>query len=105
MSALLLTRVYLKISHLYKAIPAKQISEWWGVYSGQFIVLTNVPISIASSLAASSVPSLSTAYHAKDFDTVNRQISLATRFIMVIAIPSTNWHGNLGQTAQPAFIP
>lgn len=76
---------------------AKQISEWWGVYSGQFIVLTNVPISIASSLAASSVPSLSTAYHAKDFDTVNRQISLATRFIMVIAIPSTIGMAILGR--------
>ena len=68
---------------------AKQISEWWGVYSGQFIVLTNVPISIASSLAASSVPSLSTAYHAKDFDTVNRQISLA--------IPSTIGMAILGR--------
>ena len=76
---------------------AKQISEWWGVYSGQIIDLTNVPISIASSLAASSVPSLSTAYHAKDFDTVNRQISLATRFIMVIAIPSTIGMAILGR--------
>lgn len=67
---------------------AKQISEWWGVYSGQFIVLTNVPISIASSLAASSVPSLSQAFYAGDYDKVNKQISMATRFIMVIAIPS-----------------
>lgn len=76
---------------------AKQISEWWGVYSGQFIVLTNVPISIASSLAASSVPSLSQAFHAKDYDTVNYQISLATRFIMVISIPSAVGMAILGK--------
>ena len=76
---------------------AKQISEWWGVYSGQFIVLTNVPISIASSLAASSVPSLSTAYHAKDYDKVNTQISLAMRFIMVIAIPAAVGMAILGK--------
>lgn len=82
---------------LLQGYSAKQISEWWGVYSGQFIVLTNVPISIASSLAASSVPSLSTAYHAKDYDTVNHQISLATRFIMVIAIPSTIGMAILGR--------
>lgn len=73
---------------LIQGYSAKQISEWWGVYSGQFIVLTNVPISIASSLAASSVPSISQAYHAKDYEKVNFQITLATRFMMVIAIPS-----------------
>ncbi len=82
---------------LLQGYDATKISEWWGVYSGQFIVLTNVPISIASSLAASSVPSISTAYHAKDFDTVNHQISLATRFIMVIAIPSTIGMAILGR--------
>ena len=76
---------------------AKTISEWWGVYSGQFIVLTNVPISIASSLAASCVPSLSTAYFAKDYDRVNHQINLATRFIMVIAIPSAVGMAVLGK--------
>ncbi len=76
---------------------AKQISEWWGVYSGQFIVLTNVPISIASSLAASSVPSLSKAFHARDYDGVNYQISLATRFIMVVSIPSAVGMAILGK--------
>ena len=76
---------------------AKTISEWWGVYSGQFIVLTNVPISIASSLAASCVPSLSTAYFAEDYDRVNHQINLATRFIMVIAIPSAVGMAVLGK--------
>lgn len=73
---------------LLQGYSAKQISEWWGVYSGQFIVLTNVPISIASSLAASSVPSLSTAFHAKDYKKADKQIAMAMRFIMVIAIPS-----------------
>ncbi len=82
---------------IHQGYSAKQISEWWGVYSGQFIVLTNVPISIASSLAASSVPSLSTAFHAKDFDKVNKQISLATRFIMIIAIPSAVGMSILGR--------
>lgn len=76
---------------------AKQISEWWGVYAGQFIVLTNVPISIASSLAASSVPSLSSAYNTGNLDKVNHQIALATRFIMVIAIPSAVGMAVLGQ--------
>ena len=56
-----------------------------------------MPISIASSLAASCVPSLSTAYFAKDYDRVNHQINLATRFIMVIAIPSAVGMAVLGK--------
>ncbi len=67
---------------------SRQISEWWGVYSGQFVVLTNVPVAIATSLSSSSVPSLSKTYATGDKKSVNHQISLAMRFIMIIAIPS-----------------
>ncbi|MBR1630103.1 MAG: polysaccharide biosynthesis protein [Lachnospiraceae bacterium] len=65
----------------------KQISEWWGVFTGQYKVVTNVPISIAYSIAASSVPSLTMAYHSKKMHSVRTQINLATRFIMLISFP------------------
>ncbi len=67
---------------------AKEISEWWGVYAGQFSVLTNVPVAIASALAASTMPSISRAFHGGDKEVVNHQIELATRFIMIICIPA-----------------
>ena len=67
----------------------KQISEWWGVYTGQYKVLINVPISIASALAASSVPTLTAAYQRQDKRQVRSQIHSATRFIMIIAFPCT----------------
>ena len=65
------------------------ISEWWGVFAGQYIVLINVPISIASAMAASSVPSLASAYQEGNEMMVQRRIRLATRFIMLIAFPCT----------------
>ena len=68
---------------------AKQISEWWGVYTGQYKVLINVPISIASAMAASSVPALAAAYDSDNFKRVRSQIHSATRFIMLIAFPCT----------------
>lgn len=68
---------------------ANTISEWWGVYTGQFKVLINVPISIASAMASSAVPSLTAAFHAGDMKKVRRQINSATRFIMLIAFPCT----------------
>ena len=67
----------------------KQISEWWGVYTGQYKVLINVPISIASAIAASAVPTLTAAYQVGNDKQVRYQIHSATRFIMMIAFPCT----------------
>lgn len=64
-----------------------QIDVWWGVFSGKYKVLINVPISIASAMAASSVPSLSASFAAGEKDKVNNQINAAIRFITVIAMP------------------
>ena len=49
--------------------------------------MINVPISIASSLAASSVPALTAAYTSGDKEGVRSQINTAIRFIMVVAFP------------------
>ncbi len=66
---------------------SKQISEWWGVFAGQYKVLINVPISIASAMAASTVPSLTAAFNSQDKNLVKNQINSANRFVMVIAFP------------------
>ncbi len=66
---------------------AKDFSTMWGVYVGEYKVLVNVPIAIASSISASSVPSISTAFAAKDISHVKRKVAYSIRFIMVIAIP------------------
>lgn len=64
-----------------------KIDVWWGVFSGKYKVLINVPISIAAALAASSVPSLAASFASGDKQSVNNQINAAIRFIMVIAMP------------------
>lgn len=68
----------------YKAL---DYSTMWGIYVGEYKVLVNVPIAIASAVAASSVPSLSSAYTSKDMREVRRKVGYSIRFVMVIAIP------------------
>jgi len=63
------------------------ISEYWGVFTGQYKVLINVPLAIASAMAASTVPSLTAAFNAGDRESVKKQINAANRFVMVIAFP------------------
>ena len=62
-------------------------SEHWGVFTGQYKVLINVPLAIASAMAASTVPSLTAAFHSGDKELVKKQINMANRFVMVIAFP------------------
>ena len=64
-----------------------QYGSWSGIYSGKYQLLINVPISIASALAASSVPALTAAYASGKRQEAKRQMNMATRFIMVIAFP------------------
>ncbi len=65
----------------------KTYSTLWGIFSGKYKTLINVPIAIASSVAASSVPSLATAFTSRDIPQVRRKVASSIRFIMVIAIP------------------
>lgn len=66
---------------------AFEISEMWGIFTGKYKVLINVPISIASAMAASCVPSLAAAYANRDKAEVKAKISSAMHFVMVIAFP------------------
>ena len=66
---------------------AKDISNWWGIFTGKYKTITIIPISIASAMAASCVPSLTAAFSVKDKKSVKRQINSSIRFIMVIAFP------------------
>ncbi len=80
------TSVFKQIAHMqgYKEL---EYSTMWGIYVGEYKVLTNVPIAIASSVAASCVPSLSTAFASKNTQEAKRKVRYSIRFVMVIAIP------------------
>lgn len=65
------------------------IDLWWGVFTGKYKVLINVPISIASALAASSVPALAASFANKEGKKVRAQIDSAMHFSMIIAFPCT----------------
>lgn len=62
-------------------------STMWGIFVGKYKTIINVPIAIASSMAASSVPSLATAFASRDIPQVRRKIASSIRFVMVIAFP------------------
>ena len=71
----------------FQGYAESQYGAWNGIYSGKYQVLINVPLAIASSIAASSVPALTAAYASGKRGEAKKQIATATRFVMVIAFP------------------
>lgn len=70
----------------------------WGAYSSYFKLLVNIPIAIASSLAASVIPSVTLAYSKKDSELVRKKIGESIRFVLLIAMPCSV---GLGVLADP----
>ena len=79
---------------------ADDISVWWGIFARKYKTIINIPISIASAMAASCVPSLTAAYAVRDKRAVKEQINSSIRFIMVIAFPCAV---GLGVLASPVM--
>jgi len=65
----------------------KQYATIWGIYTGKFRVLMNVPLSLASSLGPAVVPSLTAAVAAHDRERSVETVASATRYTMIITIP------------------
>jgi len=71
----------------YQNYDAALISRWWGVFSSKYKVLINVPLAIASAMAASTVPTLTGAFVARDYKLARIKTYQVTKFVMVISIP------------------
>lgn len=65
----------------------KQYATVWGIYSGKFRVLMNVPLSIASCLAPSVVPALTEAMANNDLREAGLRTHDTIRYTMVFTIP------------------
>lgn len=61
----------------------------WGVYSGKYRVLVNVPIALANAMCSSIVPVLTGLMMKEEYAQAKDKISQAMRFTMMVAIPST----------------
>ncbi|MDF2868763.1 MAG: hypothetical protein K0R05_338 [Anaerocolumna sp.] len=71
-----------------KGLNEIQRSELWGIYSNKYNMLINVPISIATAMAAAIVPSIVTSREEGANLVVKEKVHDTLKFNMLIAIPS-----------------
>lgn len=66
---------------------ASSLASMHGIYTGKFLLLTNLSVSFAAALAASMVPSITVAMENKDMNLVRHKIASTVKLVMIIAIP------------------
>lgn len=59
----------------------------WGIYSGKYLVLINVPIAISTAMGVSSVPTISGLLKRGEYDEVKDKIARVIRVTMIVSIP------------------
>ena len=60
----------------------------WGVYTGKYHLLINVPMAVSNALSSSLIPSVSRAVATGDRRMMKKKVAAAIRFSLLIAIPS-----------------
>lgn len=71
----------------YKGIDETVRRTMFGLYSGKYRLLTNVPISIASSIGMATLPSVVQAFVSKKKDFLHGRIAQTVKLNMMIAFP------------------
>ncbi len=70
----------------------------WGIFSGKYRVLINIPIALASAMSSSAIPLLVNHMENKNYNQVKSKIQIVIRVTMFIAIPCAV---GLGVLARP----
>jgi len=62
-------------------------TDQWGIFSGKYRVLTNIPIALASAMSSSVIPTLAGAFVNNGTSQIRQKIQSVIRFTMIISIP------------------
>lgn len=73
----------------FKGISDAEYKSIWGVYSGKYTLLSNVPVAIANALASSAIPALVMSVTKRERADALLRVNMTIRFTMIIAIPCT----------------
>ncbi|MCM1190340.1 MAG: polysaccharide biosynthesis protein [bacterium] len=81
------TTVYTKIWPALRELDTLAISNQWGVFSGQALTISEIPIAFATAMAAAMLPTVSRLVAAKNMGEAKAEIGLAVKVTMIISIP------------------
>ena len=87
LSTFLNSTLFSRILFHYKGIDESMIAYQYGIFARKAMVITNLPIAMASAAAAAMIPEVSTTYARGDVEQAGVTVSRVTRVILMISIP------------------
>lgn len=81
------TKIYMDFYPAARELDPVAIADKWGVFSGQALTISNIPIAFASAMASAMIPSVAQLVAAKNLEGARERISLAVKTTMLISIP------------------
>lgn len=85
-----LTPIDMKVFYVVmkmKGMDSLEMAKLYGIYSGQYTVLTNLPLAIAASVGIAYIPGISGAYARNDMQKTNKLLNQALSMSMLVTIP------------------
>ena len=80
--------IYTKIMMYVKGISEVETATQYGIYSGQPVTISNIPIAIASAVSSAMIPTISALFAQGNYEGCNNKIKQAIHTTMLVAIPS-----------------
>ena len=80
--------IYMRILIDARGVAQTAATTIYGVFSNKAVVISNIPISIATAVAAAIIPGISAAFARKDPEDTRKRAGDAVRATALIAIPS-----------------
>ena len=79
--------IYTKWFPMLKELDTVELYSKYGVFSGQALTISNIPIAFASAMASAMIPSVAQLAAAKDIAGAREKIGTAVKSTMIISIP------------------
>ncbi|MGX8715905.1 MAG: putative polysaccharide biosynthesis protein, partial [Lachnospiraceae bacterium] len=72
----------------FRGVDSRQAASLYGVFSGKFWVLVNVPVALANSMSTAMIPAVSGSYTLGNYRKCGEKVKEAIHFTMMISIPA-----------------
>ena len=79
--------IYLNMLIDLRHLPEAAVTTVFGLFSNKAVVITNIPISVATAVSAAIIPNIATAYASGDLAETRRRSINASRMALIISIP------------------
>ena len=81
-------KVYTKAMIDMRGVAEELVYRDYGIFAGKAVVISNIPIALASAMAAAILPGVATLFAQREFAATRRKVALAIKMTMLISIPS-----------------